>query len=136
MGGIVAQNIDFDFPGRNTSEVTEPNYVAWPVGRVASESKTFDNGVTITVSAAGEANGLASNWNKQSVQSGLKLFGDGVLACILDNGNYVKVTEGSTAIVLTIEGLTPGAHSLIAYRLSSQYGQEADTSACHCRGRR
>lgn len=115
VSGIVAQNIDFDFPGRNTSEVTEPNYVAWPVGRVASESKTFDNGVTITVSAAGEANGLASNWNKQSVQSGLKLFGDGVLACVLDNGNYVKVTEGSTAIVLTIEGLTPGAHSLIAY---------------------
>lgn len=110
-----AQNIDFDFPNRNTSEVTEPNYIAWPVNRVESESKTFDNGMTITVSGEGNANGVGSNWNKQTVQSGLKLFGDGVLACILEGGNLVKVTEGSTALVLTIEGMTPGHHSLIAY---------------------
>lgn len=119
-----AQNIDFDFPGRNTAEVTEPNYIAWPVGRATSETKEFDNGMKITVSGELAANAVGSNWNKTSVQAGLKLFGDGVLAIILDdNNNMVKATEGSTALTLTIEGLTPGAHSLIAYHHNTDKGQ-------------
>lgn len=120
---VSAQNIDFDFPGRNTSEVTEPNYIAWPVGRVATETKTLDGGVTITLSAAEKADGLGSNWNKQSVQSGMKLLGDGVLACNLVDGNMVKLTDGPTALVLTIQGLAPGHHSLLAYHHNTDKNQ-------------
>lgn len=120
---LSAQNIDFDFPNRNTAEVTEPNYIAWPVNRVTTESKTLDNGVTITLSAAEKADGLGSNWNKQTVQAGMKLFGDGVLACNLVDNNLVKVTSGPTAFVVTIEGLTPGPHSLIAYHHNTDKNQ-------------
>ncbi len=120
---LSAQNIDFDFPGRNTTEVTEPNYIAWPVNRVETDSKTLENGVTLTLSAEGKADGLGSNWNKQTVQAGMKLFGDGVLACNLVDNNLVKVTEGSTVFVLTIEGLSPGAHSLIAYHHNTDKNQ-------------
>ncbi len=120
---VSAQNIDFDFPNRNTSEVTEPNYIAWPVNRTESESKTFDNGMIITVSGAEGASAVGSNWNKQTVQSGLKLFGDGVLAVNLEDGNMVKVTDGSTALVLTLEGMTPGHHSLIAYHHNTDKNQ-------------
>lgn len=119
----MAQNIDFDFPNRNTSEVTEPNYIPWPVARVQSESKTLDNGMTVTLTGGDAANGLASNWNKQSVQSGFKLFGDGVLACILEGGNYIKLTEGPTSISVTVEGMSPGEHSLIAYHHNTDKNQ-------------
>lgn len=120
--GVQAQLVDFDFPGRNTSEVTEPNYIPWPVGRVASESKDID-GMTLTVKGAEGASAVGSNWNKQTVQAGLKLVGDGVLACNLENGNLVKVNDKATAIVLTITGMTPGQHSVIAYHNNTDKNQ-------------
>ena len=120
---IGAQKIDFDFPGRNTSEVTETNYTPWPVGRVASESKTLDNGVKVTVAAADGATALASNWSKNIVQQSSKLLGDGVFACHLNDGNYVWIAEGRTAITLTIEGLSAGQHSLLAYHNDTDAGQ-------------
>ncbi|MBQ6209128.1 MAG: hypothetical protein IJK42_05085 [Prevotella sp.] len=120
---VLAQNIDFDFPGRNTSEVTEPNYISWPVGRVATETKTLENGMKITISAGEGASAVGSNWNKQTVQSGMRLVGDGVLACNLENGNIVKVNGAPTAIVLTIEGMTPGPHSVIAYHNNTDKNQ-------------
>ena len=120
--GVQAQLVDFDFPGRNTSEVTEPNYIPWPVGRVASESKDID-GMTLTVKGAEGASAVGSNWNKQTVQAGLKLVGDGVLACNLENGNMVKVNDKATAIVLTITGMTPGQHSVIAYHNNTDKNQ-------------
>lgn len=120
---MTAQRIDFDFPNRNTSEVTEPDYIPWPVNRCEKESKTFDNGMTITVSGSEGASAVASNWNKQTVQAGMKLFGDGVYACNIENGNAIKITEGPTALVLTIEGLAPGQHSLIAYHNNTDKNQ-------------
>ena len=93
LQGATAQNIDFDFPGRNTSEVTEPNYIPWAVGRVESESKTFDNGMTLTVAGGDNASAVASTWSKQTIQGGFKLVGDGVIACNLEDGNYIKITE-------------------------------------------
>ncbi len=118
-----AQNIDFDFPGRSTSEVTEPNYISWPVPRVESETLTLDNGMSITVSGSGNATDVGSNWNKQTVQAGMKLLGDGVLACKIEDGNLVKLYEGETALVLTIEGMTPGRHSVIAYHHNTDKNQ-------------
>lgn len=118
-----AQRIDFDFPNRNTSEVTEPGYTPWPVNRCESESKTFDNGMTITVSAGESASAVASNWNKQTVQSGMKLYGDGVYACTLEDGNAIKITSGPTSLILTIEGLPSGLHSVIAYHNNTDKNQ-------------
>ena len=40
--------VDFDMSGRNSSEVTEPNYVPWVVSGAASKDTTL-NGVKITV---------------------------------------------------------------------------------------
>jgi len=118
-----AQKIDFDFPGRNTSEVTETNYTPWPVGRVASETKTLDDGLKITIAAADGATALASNWSKNTVQKSSKLLGDGVFACHLNNGNYAWISSGQTAITLTIEGLSAGNHSLLAYHNDTDAGQ-------------
>lgn len=112
---VQAQNIDFDFPGRQTSEVTESNYVSWPVPRVESDQKMLDNGVVLTVSGGEQASAVGSTWSKTQVQAGLKLIGDGVMACNIEDGNMVKLTAGRTALVLTIEGMTPGQHSVIAY---------------------
>lgn len=120
---LTAQNIDFDFPGRSSAEVTEPGYVSWPVDRTESATKTLENGWTITISGAEGASAVGSNWSKQSVLAGDKLFGDGVLACNIENNNLIKVSEGPSAIVLTLEGLTPGAHSLIAYHHNTDKNQ-------------
>ena len=120
---LSAQNIDFDFPGRNTSEVTEPNYIPWPVPRATSDTKTLDNGMTLTVTGGEAASAVGSNWNKQTVQSGMKLVGDGVLACNIVDGNLVKLSEGATSIILTIEGMTAGEHSLLAYHNNTDKGQ-------------
>mgnify|MGYP002854940522 CR=1 FL=1 len=122
-----AQNIDFDFPGRQSSEVTEPNYIPWPVGRVASESLTLDGGMTLTVAGGEGASAVGSNWNKQTVQKGLKLVGDGVLACNLEDGNMVKVQGEPTSIILTIEGMTPGHHSVIGYHHNTDMNQVLPT---------
>jgi hypothetical protein len=121
--GATAQNIDFDFPGRNTSEVTEPNFIPWPVARVSSESKTLDGGVKLTVSGGEGASAVGSQWNKQTVQGGLRLVGDGVIACNLENGNIVKVNGSPTAVVLTIEDMSPGRHSVLAYHCNNDKNQ-------------
>ncbi len=113
--GMMAQHVDFDMTGRNSSEVTEPDYESWAVARVASDTKTLASGIKLTISASEGATALASNWNKNIVQQNSKLLGDGVFACHLNDGNYVWITEGRTAITLTIEGMTPGQHSVIAY---------------------
>jgi hypothetical protein len=113
--GMMAQHIDFDMTGRNSSEVTEPDYESWAVARVASDTKTLASGIKLTISASEGATALASNWNKNIVQQNSKLLGDGVFACHLNDGNYIWITEGRTAITLTIEGMTPGQHSVIAY---------------------
>jgi len=119
----VAQNIDFDFPGRQSSEVTETNYTSWPIGRVTNDSMTLPNGISITIAPGEEATALASNWSKNIVKQSSKLLGDGVFACHLDNGNYQWITEGKTAIILTITGLSEGEHSLLAYHNDTDGGQ-------------
>ena len=66
----MAQNIDFDLPGKTTpGKDTELNYISWAVPRATSDTKTFDNGVTITISAGGAASAVGSNWNKTDVET-------------------------------------------------------------------
>ena len=117
----LAQNIDFDFINRN--DVTEPNYIAWPIGTVPSDSKTLPDGTTLTVTAGGNAQTLRSQWNKQAVTAGLRLMGDGVMALGLDsNNNTPEVTDGPTSITLTIEGMAAGHHSVTAYHHNKDKG--------------
>ena len=121
----VAQNIDFDLPGKTApGKDTEINYTSWAVPRATSDTKTFDNGVTITISAGGAASAVGSNWSKTDVETkGLRVIADEVLATNLVDGNMTPITDASTSLVLTISGLTAGQHSLKAYHNNSDKDQ-------------
>ena len=119
-----AQNIDFNMTNRQDAEVNEPDYIGWAVNQVPSESKTLDNGLTITVAATGNANTLRAQWHKNTCtagkngQTGLRLMGDGVMAFILDdNNNTPNLTDTPTSISVTLEGLKVGQHSVAAYHV-------------------
>ena len=122
---VMAQKIDFDFPGKtNPDKHTETGFTSWAVGRSPSDSKTFDNGVTITLTPGGAATSLGSNWSKQDVETNkLKLIGEHVLVTNLEDGNLTKITDQSTSLTLTIEGLTAGEHTLKAYHNNSDKNQ-------------
>ena len=122
--GVVAQSIDFNMTNRSDEEVNEPNYVGWAVNMVPEETRTFDNGITITLKASGGADVLRAQWNKNTCTQGkngitaLRLLGDGVMAFQLDDtDNTPNLTDVSTAITVSVEGLAPGHHSLIAYHV-------------------
>ncbi len=99
--------VDLDMSGRNSSEVTESNYVPWVVSGVSSKDTTL-NGVKFTIAKGSAGSELKANWYKAGVQSPnyAKLVCDGVL-----------VNEGSSGgeISLTISGLSAGTHTLLAY---------------------
>ena len=122
---VTAQNIDFDLPGKTApGKDTEVNYISWAVPRAESDTKTFENGVTITISAGGAASAVGSNWNKTDVETkGLRVIADEVLATNLEDGNLTQITDASTSLILTIEGLTPGRHTLKAYHNNSDANQ-------------
>ena len=120
-----AQMIDFALPGKTTmGKDTELNYTSWAVPRASSDTKSFDNGVSITITAGGAASAVGSNWNKTYVESkGLRVIADEVVACNLVDGNMVKTTEGSSSLILTITGLSAGVHTLKAYHNNSDLDQ-------------
>ena len=122
---IQAQNIDFDLPGKTTpGKDTEINYISWAVPRAASDTKTFDNGMTITISAGGAATDVGSNWSKTDVETnGLRLIADQVSATIIVDGNITKISDASTSLILTISGMSAGQHSLKAYHNNSDKNQ-------------
>ena len=122
---LQAQNIDFDLPGKTApGKDTEVNYISWAVPRAASDTKTFENGMTITISAGGAAKDVGSNWNKTDVETnGLRIIADEVLATNIEGGNLTQITEGSTSLILTITGMTAGQHSLKAYHNNSDKNQ-------------
>ena len=93
--------VDFDMSGRNSSEVTEPNYIPWVVSGVTSKDTTL-SGVKIGI--AGSRN-IKATWYKAGVQSPsyAKLVCDGV---IIENGGN---------ITLTFSNLAAGSHSLLLY---------------------
>jgi len=101
FAGSPIVKVDFDMSGRNSSEVTEPNYVPWVVSGVTSKDTTL-SGVKIKV--AGSEN-LKANWYKAGVQSPsyARLVCDGVMV------------EGGGNITLTFSNLAAGTHSLLLY---------------------
>ena len=123
--GATAQKIDFDLPGKTApGKDTEVNYISWAVPRAKSDTKTLDNGMSITITAGGAAKDVGSNWNKTDVETnGLRIIADEVLATNLEGGNLTQITEGATSLVLTIRGMTAGRHSLKAYHNNSDKNQ-------------
>lgn len=99
--------VDFDQSGRNSSEVSEPNYIPWVVTGVASKDTTI-SGVKVTVAKGSAGTNLKTNWYKAAIQapSYAKLVGDGIL-----------VEEGNAGgeISLSFSGLSAGTHTLLAY---------------------
>ncbi len=120
-----AQNIDFDLPGKTAyGKDTEINFISWAVPRTTSDTKTFDNGMTITISAGGAASDVGSNWSKTDVETkGLRVIADEVLATNLEDGNLTNISDASTSLILTIKGMTAGEHSLKAYHNNSDKDQ-------------
>ena len=101
FAGSPIVKVDFDMSGRNSSEVTEPNYVPWVVSGVTSKDTTI-SGVKIGLAGSGN---LKANWYKAGVQSPsyARLVCDGVMV------------EGGGNITLTFSNLAAGTHSLLLY---------------------
>ena len=121
---LSAQSIDFNMTNRHDNEVNEPGYVGWAIDQVASQSKTLDNGLTVTVAATGNSTTLRAQWDKNTCaagkdgQTGLRLMGDGVMAFILDdNNNTPNQTTVPMSITVTVNGLPVGRHSVAAYHV-------------------
>ena len=122
---VTAQNIDFDLPGKTApGKDTEVNYISWAVPRTVSDTKIFDNGMSITISAGGAATDVGSDWSKTDVETkGLRIIADEVLATKIVDGNLTEITDASTSLILTITGMTAGAHTLKAYHNNHKANQ-------------
>ena len=123
-GMVMAQNIDFNFNNAQDAMTNEPGYVQWKMGHFASDTKTLDNGLTVTIAAAGNADILRDQWHRNTCQwgrddglTGNRLFGDGAVAFIADGSETPLLTNIATTIDITIEGLPIGHHSVAAYHI-------------------
>lgn len=99
--------VDINMAGRSSEEVNEPGYTAWVVATGETDSYTFDNGITVTLTSTGEGT-LKTNWYKAGILEA-KLSNDGVLITNIPSG------EDNVSIEMRISGLTAGTHSILTY---------------------
>ena len=111
---LLAQNpvvkIDFDQSGRQSSEVSEPDYTPWVVASGITSSISI-NGVTFKVTRVGDkGDALGSNWYKTGIQAPS-------YARLVCDGLTVKGTTANEGgqIELRISGLITGTHTLLAF---------------------
>ncbi|MBM6993169.1 MAG: T9SS type A sorting domain-containing protein [Prevotella sp.] len=123
---IQAQKIDFNFFGRSEAEGNAPGFTAWNSTtsgfpgfpkQLVSDTLTV-NGITFIVQNGPYSQGktLGCGWNKTIVQTKDKLVGDGIETLDLDDsGNTPKLQGPAGELEVIIEGLSAGAHTLLAY---------------------
>lgn len=101
-----AQQIDFNIASRKAAEVTALNFT--PVGVKQGNTYQFAlGGLEITLDTPVKDQIIKSNWFKQGIQLGDRLTSDGIV---------VYPSKGDNAqLRITIRGLKPGHHSLLAY---------------------
>ncbi len=102
--------IDFNKSDRHESEVHEPGYISWVIQECVDTTRVI-NGITFKLAKGEESGGvgLKSHWYKAGIQTPYfaRLVNDGVFI----NGGDIDGGE----IELTLEGLSPGKHSLLTY---------------------
>ena len=123
---VSAQKIDFDISGK-TGQALQEGFVEWVVPEGVSDTKDFDGGIQVTVSAAQGTNPMdaahnddeirhvKTEWWKNGITSGndgARILGD---ALIITGDDHSYVTSGATKLDVTIFGLKAGHHSLQAY---------------------
>lgn len=101
-----AQQVDFNIASRKAAEVTALNFT--PVGVKQGNTYQFAlGGLEITLDTPVKDQIIKSNWFKQGIQLGDRLTSDGIV---------VYPSKGDNAqLRITIRGLKPGHHSLLAY---------------------
>ena len=101
-----AQQFDFNIASRKAAEVTALNFT--PVGVKQGNTYQFAlGGLEITLDTPVKDQIIKSNWFKQGIQLGDRLTSDGIV---------VYPSKGDNAqLRITIRGLKPGHHSLLAY---------------------
>lgn len=123
---VMAQSIDLNKVNKGQeTQVQEPGYVQWDIATIASDTKTLDNGITITIAASGNATVLKGDWHKNTCNwgrndgyTGNRFLGDGAIAYILDSSNNTPNLEDTpTSITVTITNLPVGHHSVAAYHV-------------------
>ena len=99
--------VDFDMSGRQSAEVTEPNFTRWMVSGVSSKDTTI-SGVKINIAKGSVGTNLRSTYYKIAVQSPnyARLVGDGVKVDGGDNGGEIS---------LTFSNLQNGENSILLY---------------------
>lgn len=116
-----AQKIDFNLANKPASQVNEDGFIPWGINTCETETKEVEDaeGNKVSITLANDASyagkRLKSCWEKNGISSS-KLIADGFAIYDLDdNNNTPQVTEGAVCLNVTIKGLTPGKHTLMAY---------------------
>lgn len=129
---VSAQKIDFDISGK-TGQALQEGFVEWVVPEGVSDTKDFDGGIQVTVSAAQGTNPMDAAHNDDEIRhvktewwkngitggnDGARILGD---ALIITGDDHSYVTSGATKLDVTISGLKAGHHSLQAYHNCVEY---------------
>lgn len=146
IGGLQAQKIDFNKSGRPDNEGLEPGYQPWPIGQMEvrrgqpvnpganAATATFGQ-LTLTLSCAesGAETVLATNYWKPGITlHHAKLVGDAV---VVYQRSYKQVNAAPVRLDLTIEGFTPGEHSVQAFH-NNVDGQDAPAIDVYVNGQK